>query len=191
MVFELKHVYLLINVILVGVIVYGLVFFQVGEPIRVSDLTVKRDSDLPYPQLRFEISNKGNQDITAIRASVNNLDLPYSFGVSEDHVHKTSKEENYNGYAAWYEPGGSIGGFNPDVGDFYWVKLTIKLIDGSTRVYNKLGIYRNRHEGAVGSIGGFDILGFLDADLLAFGSNGTLNLFLRNEWYTTYPEAVK
>jgi hypothetical protein len=82
MVFELKHVYLLINVILVGVIVYGLVFFQVGEPIRVSDLTVKRDSDLPYPQLRFEISNKGNQDITAIRASVNNLDLPYSFGVS-------------------------------------------------------------------------------------------------------------
>ena len=186
----MRRGYLIIVVTLIGVVV-GATWFNDSSNILVFDLEIKSDASDPYPSLRFGVSNQGDEDVIAIRASINEVDLPYTFGVSEEYPLIPSRTMDYSGYTGWYEPGGGVGGFIPDELDRYRVRLVILLGDGSTRVFKKSGIFRDSHMASSGSIGGQDTLGFGEADLMAIGVKGTLNLHILNDWTIGASQTVK
>ncbi len=187
---SLRRGYLILLFILIGVIVWG-IEFHISNQIHVNNLEINSDASDPYPSLRFEVSNQGDKDIIAIRASINEIDLPYTFGVSEEHPLEPSRICGYSGYTGWYEPGGGVGGFIPDEFDGYNIKVKIMLSDGKIWVFKKSGIFRDSHGASIASICGFDTLYFRGADLMAKDVNGTLNMNFRNGWVIESSQTVK
>jgi len=186
----LKRIFIATLLVAVSVIMWSISYFHVGDPVQLNELEIKNDVALPYPYIQFTVSNQGAKNITAIRASVNGVDLPYTFGVSKNTSLESSRIRDYEGYTAWYEAGGCVGGYLPSFGDWYRARVSLLFSDGSTKVYRKYGIYRDSHTGAMASIGGFDTLGFRGASLLTHVIEGTLNLEFRNDWVVGSPQTI-
>lgn len=175
----------------ISIIIWSINYFHVGDPVQLNEIEIKNDIALPYPYLKFEVSNQGNKDIIAIRAKVNDITLPNTFEVSVEHPLKSGRTWDYHEYTAWYEPGGGVGGYMPEFGDWYRIKVTLLFSDRSTKVYRTIGRFRDSHIGSMSSVGGFDTLGFRGASLLASDSNGTLNLNFRNNWVVESSQTVR
>ena len=187
----LRRFYQAFFIVIAIVTILSINYFHIGDLVQLNEVEIKNDAALPYPYIRFEVSNQGDKDITAIRARVNDVDLPYTFGVSKDHPLESSRIWNYHEFTAWYESGGSVGGYNPNFGDWYRIKVTLLLNDGSTKVCRKIGRYIDSHEGSLGTLGGFDTLSFRGASLLASEAHGTLNLNFLNDWVVESAQTVK
>jgi DNA-binding transcriptional ArsR family regulator len=156
-----------------------------GDLLLYSGGKITDDLSDPYPSLRFGIKNLGDKEIIAIRATVNDVFLPYTWGISEESPLRPSREEWFSRYTAWYEPGGHTGGFVPVDGEEYNVSVTVKFSDLSTRTFTSLGLFEESNIGSIRFMGGRDFLSFRDADLLWHGLNrgNTVSLHFRNIWY--------
>lgn len=187
----MKRIYLATLLLAVTVILGGINYFHIGDRVQLHKFELTNDAALPYPYIQFTVSNQGDKNITAIRANVNAVDLPYTFAVSKNTPIESSRVRDYAGYTAWYEPGGGVGGYLPSFGDLYKIRVTLFFSDGSTKVYRKIGRYWDRHSFSIGTLGGFDILGFEDVSLLAHGERDTINLDFRNDWVVESPQTVR
>jgi hypothetical protein len=187
----LRRIYIATIIIVAIATVWGINYLHIGDPVQLNECKLTNDASLPYPFIQFTVSNQGAKNITAIRASVNEIDLPYTFGVSEENPLESRKTWDYHGYTAWYEPYSGVGGFNPNFETWYRAKVTLLLSDGSTKVYRKLGRYSDSHRASIATLGGFDNIGFRGASLLVSGSKGTLNLNFRNDWRVESSQTIK
>ena len=179
-------------VLLVMLVVMAVSFMmKPSTQVEVEVTGIEKDSSLPYPRLFFEISNKGSLEVTAVRASINDIDLPYTFGVSEEHPLKSNRTEEYRGYTAWYQPGGGVGGFIPDDGELYDVNIFLEDENGFVQVFEKSDKYIDKKFGSIASVVGFSSIHFRDVDLLSRNGNGSLSLRFRNEWYIGSPQTVE
>ncbi len=164
---------------------YG--FVNSGDLLLFGGGGIKHDLSKPYPSLSFSIKNLGAKEVIAIRARINELDLPYTFGVSQDSPLEPSRGESFSCYTAWYSPGGGTGGYVPEDGEEYTVTVTVKFSDYSTRTFTKSGVYRE--EDNTGSICFMVSRSYVyfqpDLLLLGRGLGGSLSLSFRNEWSRT------
>ena len=165
---------------------YG--FVNRGDLLLFGGGRIKHDLSKPYPSLSFSIKNLGAKKIIAIRARINELDLPYTFGVSQDSPLEPSRGESFSHYTAWYSPGGGTGGYVPEDGEEYTVTVTVKFSDYSTRTFTKSGVYREEdNRGSICFMVSRSYVYFSEPDLLwlGHGLGGSLSLSFRNEWSRT------
>ncbi len=73
---------------------YG--FVNRGDLLLFGGGGIKHDLSKPYPSLSFSIKNLGEKEVIAIRARINELDLPYAFGVSQDSPLEPSRGESFS-----------------------------------------------------------------------------------------------
>src|SRR4030042_1773955 len=166
-------------------------FMISGDLLLFSGGGIKHDLSDPYPTFMFSIRNLGEKKIIAIRARINELDLPYTFGVSNDNPISHSRSESFSRYTAWYTPGGADG-YLPVDGEEYTVTVTFKFSDYSTQTFTRSGVFT---EGTIGSIRsgvGRGYLFFNEPDLLSLGlgKGGSLSLSFRKQWYTGSSQTV-
>jgi hypothetical protein len=156
-----------------------------GDLLLFSGGKITDDLSDPYPSLRFGFKNLGDKEIIAIMATVNNVFLPYTWGISEETPLRPSREEWFSRYTAWYEPNGSTGGFVPVDGEEYNVSVTVKFSDLSTRTFTRSRLFEESNIGSIRFMGGKGFLSFREADLLWHGLNrgSTVSLYFRNIWY--------
>jgi len=145
---------------------------------------ITHDLSKPYPSLSFSIKNLGEKEVIAIRARINELDLPYAFGVSQDSPLEPSRGESFSCYSAWYSPGGGTGGYVPMDGEEYTVTVTVKYSDYSTRTLTKSGVYKEGdNRGSICFMVSRSYVYFKpDLLWLGRGSGSSLSLSFRNEW---------
>jgi len=154
---------------------------------------ITHDLTDPYPTLRFSIKNLGEKEIIAIRARINELDLPYTFGLSNDNPLRPLRSESFSHYSAWYTPGGGVGGYFPMDGEEYTVTVTVKFSDYSTQTFTRSDVFRESNFGSIRFRVGRNYLFFNEPDLLwlGLGEGGSLNLCFRNEWYKGSSQIVE
>ena len=156
-----------------------------GDLLLFSGGKITNDLTDPYPSLKFNIKNLGSKEIIAVRATVNDVILPYTFGVSQDSPLRPSREESFSRYTAWYVPGGGTGGFLPLDGEGYNVSVTVRFSDLSTQTFTRSDVFK---EGGIGSIRFMISKGYIffsEPDLLWLGldEGASLSLSFRNVWY--------
>lgn len=162
---------------------YG--FVNRGDLLLFEGGRIIHDLSKPYPSLSFSIKNLGEKEIIAIRARINELDLPYAFGVSQDSPLEPSRDQSFSCYTAWYSPGGNTGGYVPIDDEEYTVTVTVKFSDYSTRTFTKSGVYsEGDNKGSICFMVSRSYVYFREPDLLWLGrgSGSSLSLSFRNEW---------
>ncbi len=164
---------------------YG--FVNRGDLMLLRGGRIKHDLSKHYPSLSISIENLGAKEVIAIRARINELDLPYTFGVSQDSPLEPSRGESFSCYTAWYSPCGGTGGYVPEDGEEYTVTVTVKFSDYSTRTFTKSGVYREEdNRGSICFMVSRSYV-YFQPDLLWLGRGlgGSLSLSFRNEWSRT------
>jgi hypothetical protein len=161
---------------------YG--FVNRGDLLLFEGGRITHDLSKPYPSLSFSIKNLGAKEIIAIRARINELDLPYAFGVSQDSPLEPSSDQSFSCYMAWYSPGGDTGGYVPIDDEEYTVTVTVKYSDYSTRTFTKSGVYSEEdNRGSICFMVSRSYVYFQPDFLwLGRGSGSSLSLSFRNEW---------
>ena len=159
-------------------------FMISGDFLLFSGGGISNDLSKPFPTLRFVIKNLGDMEIIAVRAMINELYLPYTFGVSENSPLRPSRQESYSRYTAWYEPGGGTGGYLPIDGEEYNITVTVKFSDLSTQTFTMSGVFKESGIGSIELMMSRGCLFFREPDLLwlGLGEGSALSLSLRNEW---------
>ena len=159
-------------------------FVLSGNLLLFSGGRIDHDLSNPFPRLSFGIKNLGEKEVIAIRARINELELPYTFEVSQDSPLRPSRGETFSCYTAWYTPGGGTGGYVPKDDEEYTVTVTVKFSGYSTRTFTSSSIYKEGTMGSICFLVGRNYVHFGKPDLLRLGHGlgGSLSLSFRNEW---------
>jgi len=163
---------------------YG--FVNRGEMLLFGGGRITRELDDPYPVLRFSIKNLGGKEVVAVRAKINDFELPYTFGVSTESPIAPSKRSAMSRYTSWHDPAtGNVTGYIPSDGEEYTVEVTVKFDDYSIQVFNRTDIFETEKMGSINTLCGFERVHFREPDLLylGFGKGGSVSLSFRNEWW--------
>ncbi|MBN2336276.1 hypothetical protein JXL21_12010 [Candidatus Bathyarchaeota archaeon] len=162
---------------------YG--FVNRGDLLLFGGARITRELNDPYPVLRFSIKNLGGKEVTAVRAKINEFELPYTFGVSTESPIEPSKHSTMSRYTSWYDPEtGNVTGYIPSDGEEYLVEVTVKFDDYSTQVFNRTNIFETEKGCSIATVVGSERVYFREPDLLSLGlsKGGSVSLSFRNVW---------
>jgi hypothetical protein len=163
---------------------YG--FVNRGDLLLFGGGRITREPVDPYPTLRFSINNLGEKEVTAVRAKINDFELPYAFGVSTESPIEPFKHSTMSRYTSWYDPAtGNVTGYIPSDGEEYTVLVTVKFDDYSTQVFNRTDIFETETVVSISTVVGSERVYFREPDLLSLGvgKGGSVSLSFRNVWW--------
>jgi len=163
---------------------YG--FVNRGDLLLFGGGRITREPDDPYPVLRFSIKNLGEKEVTAVRAKINDFELPYTFGVSTKSPIAPFKHSAMSRYTSWYDPAtGNVTGYIPSNGEEYTVWVTVKFDDYSTQVFTRTDIFEMEKGLSISTVAGSKRVYFREPDLLRLGvgKGGSVSLSFRNVWW--------
>jgi hypothetical protein len=163
---------------------YG--FVNRGDLLLFGGGRIRREQNDPYPVLRFSIKNLGAKEVTAVRAKINDFELPYTFGVSTKSSIEPYRLTGMSRYTSWYNPmTGNVTGYIPSNGEEYTVEVTVRFDDYSIQVFNRTNIFETEKGVSIASVVGSGRVYFWEPDLLYLGSGkgGSVSLSFRNEWW--------
>ena len=161
-------------------------FVNKGDLLLFSGGKISKDPSVLYPTLKFGLRNLGENDIVGVRASINGVQLPFTFGVTRDDPLKPSQNLGVHRYTAWFDPDtGSIQGYIPEEGDEYFVDILVKYENYKTKSFNRTEIFIDDAMGSISFMVGRDVVYFQGGELLSQrgGNGGTVYITFRNTWY--------
>jgi hypothetical protein len=147
----------------------------------------------PYPVLQFNLRNLGENEVTAVRAKINDFQLPFTFDISTDSPLEPSNYKFLSRYVSWYDPStGDTSGYKPEDGEEYTVEITVKFEDSPPQVFTREGVFQLEGGGSIATIAGFERLYFREPDLISKGprSGGTVSTSFRNNWWSGSPQDI-
>ena len=147
----------------------------------------------PYPVLQFNLRNLGENEVIAVRAKINNFQLPFTFDISTDSPLEPSNYKSLSRYISWYDPStGDTAGYKPEDGEAYTVEITVKFEDSPPQFFTREGVFQLERVGCIATIAGFERLYFHEPDLISKGplSGGTVSTSFRNDWWSGSPQDI-
>ena len=159
-------------------------FAITGEHLIFLGVRLNQQPSSAFPSLRFTIYNLGEYRYERVRASIDDFDLPLTFGVDEDNPLEPNRHLSAGGYTAWVNPeNGEVVGFIPEPGGEYLVKVQLKSENYKVTTFTEK--VKTTNQGYIVMMMGNENLIFRSPSLLSYGLNGKgrLTLSFRNEWY--------
>ena len=152
------------------------------DPILVEEIRWNRNGNqLPY--FTFDLTNLSDKNITALNVEIDEMILPWSFGVTRRTPIEPSGYGGGTVFTVWQDlDEDDLTGKYPQKGFRYPVKIQVRYEDNrtKTRTYEIIG----EDLGSINTIIGSSELHFHDASLFTTEEGGRISLCLRNNWQT-------
>lgn len=168
-------------------------FVNVGDLILVSGGKIEWDLSDPYPTFDIKVRNLGEKDIIGVRATINGVQLPYTFEVTKRNRIEPSQNLYTNRYTAWWDPTtNTTEGFIPVEGETYTVDFLIKTQGRSYVEYSFTDTYEPVNYGSISTLSGNDLVYFQGGDLLSNGlwNGGSIYVTFRNSWWVDGAQTI-
>ena len=147
----------------------------------------------PYAFLQFNLRNLGENEVIAVRAKINNFQLPFTFDISTDSPLEPGNYKYLSRYVSWYDPStGGTAGYKPEDVEAYTVEITVKFEDSPPQVFTRESVFQLEGGCSACLIAGNERLYFREPDLISKGprNGGTVSTSFRNNWWSGLPQDI-